>query len=142
MPLAANSSSGGSSLLPLLLVIVVIAAMYFLMIRPQQRRAREAQNMRSTLGPGDEIMTSSGIYGEIVDVDETDDTILLEVAPDVVIKFARAAIARTVSQAPRDEEYDDESDGDEADESEEAEETGQANQQATGAENVIEHRKD
>lgn len=116
--------------------------MYFLMIRPQQRRAREAQNMRSALGPGDEIMTSSGIYGEIVEVDETDDTILLEVAPDVVVKFARAAIARTVSQAPQDEEYDDESDGDEADDTEEADETAQTNQQPTGAENVIERRKD
>jgi preprotein translocase subunit YajC len=137
VPLAANSSGGGS-LLPLLFVIVIIAAMYFLMIRPQQRRAREMQNMRSTLGPGDEIMTSSGIYGEIVEIDETDDTILLEVAPDVVLRIARAAIARTVSQA----QHDEESDGDETGESEETDETGQANQQPTGAENVIERRKD
>ena len=71
--------------------------MYFLMIRPQQRRNREVQRMQSTLGPGDEIMTSSGIYGEVLDIDETEGTVTLEIAPEVSIKIARGAVSKVVT---------------------------------------------
>ena len=97
------ASSGGSSALPLLFVILIIGAMYFLMIRPQQRRNREMQSMQSSLGPGDEVMTSSGLYGEVVEIDEADGTVLLEVAPEVVLKFARGAIVKTVTSAQQEQ---------------------------------------
>jgi preprotein translocase subunit YajC len=142
VPLAA--SSGGSSALPLLFVVVIIAGMYFLMIRPQQRRAREQQSMQATLGPGDEVMTSSGIYGEIVEIDEADGSVLLEVAEDVVVKFARGAIVRTVTKAAHeDDEPEDEVDADEAEEGETEHPNPQAaDGRVTGAESVIERRKD
>ncbi|MBO0870708.1 MAG: preprotein translocase subunit YajC [Micromonosporaceae bacterium] len=97
MPIAASST--GSSALPLLFIILIFAAMYFLMIRPQQRRNREVQRMQSTLGPGDEVMTSSGIYGEVLDIDETEGTVTLEIAPEVSIKIARGAVAKVVTSA-------------------------------------------
>jgi preprotein translocase subunit YajC len=93
--------------LPLLFVVLILGAMYFLMIRPQQRRAREQQRMQSTLGPGDEVMTSSGMYGEVIEIDETEGTVLLEVAPEVTVKFARAAVVRTVTPAVREAEVED-----------------------------------
>jgi preprotein translocase subunit YajC len=103
VPIAASGTSGGS-FLPLLLIIVFIAGMYFLMIRPQQRRARDLQQMQSTVGPGAEVMTGSGIYGTVVEVDEEEGVIHLEIAPDVTIRVARAAVARVISGAEAVEE--------------------------------------
>ena len=105
MPIAA-SASGGGSFLPLLLIIVFIAGMYFLMIRPQQRRSRELQRMQSTIGPGAEVMTGSGIYGTVTEVDEDEGTVGLEIAPDVTIRIARAAVARVISGAEVAEDED------------------------------------
>ena len=87
----AASSSGGSSL-TLLFFILIPLAMYFLMIRPQQRRAREMRQMQSALAPGSEVMTGSGIYGTVTEVDPEDDTVVLEISSEVHVRFARAAI--------------------------------------------------
>lgn len=105
--LFAAPASGGGSFLPLLLIIVFIFGMYFLMIRPQQRRNRELQQMQSTLGPGAEVMTGSGIYGTVAEVDEEEGIVALEVAEGVTLRVARAAIARVISPA---EVYEDEVD--------------------------------
>lgn len=103
MPLAAGGS-GGSQYLPFLFLIVIFVAMYFLFIRPQQRRAREAQAMQSSLGPGDEVMTTSGIYGTVVEIDNEAGTMTLEVSPEVTITFARAAVGKVVAKLPREDE--------------------------------------
>jgi preprotein translocase subunit YajC len=105
VPIAAPASGGGS-FLPLLLIIVFIFGMYFLMIRPQQRRNRELQQMQARLGPGAEVMTGSGIYGTVTEVDEDEGTIGLEVSPGVTLRVARAAVARVISGADVAEEED------------------------------------
>ncbi|MBG0568328.1 preprotein translocase subunit YajC [Actinoplanes sp. NEAU-A11] len=71
--------------------------MYFVMIRPQQKRRREALQMQNTLGPGDEIVTIGGLHGTVVEAEA--DAVILEIAPDVQVRFARPAIARVVSKA-------------------------------------------
>ncbi|MEV6350556.1 preprotein translocase subunit YajC [Actinoplanes sp. NPDC051851] len=94
---AADSGSGNplSLFLPFVLIIGV---MYFLMIRPQQKRRREAMEMQNKLGPGDEIVTIGGLHGTVVTVD--DEVVALEIAPGVgPVRFARQAIARVVSRA-------------------------------------------
>ena len=95
----AASSSGGSSL-TLLFFILIPLAMYFLMIRPQQRKAREMRQMQSALVPGAEVMTGSGIYGTVTEIDPDDDTVVLEISSEVHVRFARAAIARVISAGP------------------------------------------
>jgi preprotein translocase subunit YajC len=100
VPLAAGSSSGNISIL---IFVLLIAGMYFLMIRPQQRRNRQVQQMQSRLGLGDEVMTGSGIYGTIVEFDEIAGTVTIEVAPEVDIKFAKGAIARVITPAPHEQ---------------------------------------
>ena len=92
----AASSSGGSSL-TLLFFILIPLAMYFLMIRPQQRRQRELASMQSALAPGAEVMTGSGMYGTVTEVDEEDGTVVLEISSEVHVRFARAAISRVLS---------------------------------------------
>ncbi len=131
MPLAATTSSGGSSLLPLLFILLLFGALWFFMIRPQQRRSREVQAMQSSLGIGDEVMTGSGIYGIVTEIDEEEGTIGLEISPGVAIRVARGAVARVVSSAPRDEDVDQV--GDEIDHPTDAEET---------ANKIIERKKD
>jgi preprotein translocase subunit YajC len=74
--------------------------MYFLMIRPQQRKARAVAAMQATLGPGAEVMTGSGMYGTVTEVDEEDGTVVLEISSEVHVRFARAAIGRVISGAP------------------------------------------
>jgi preprotein translocase subunit YajC len=98
------ASSSGGSFFPLLLFILVPLGMYFLMIRPQQRRQRELAQMQSALAPGAEVMTGSGMYGTVTEVDEEDGTVVLEVSSEVHVRFARAAIARVLTPAAADED--------------------------------------
>jgi preprotein translocase subunit YajC len=111
--IAANSSGGGNILVTLLPLILLFGVMYFLMIRPQQRRRREAQQLQSTLSPGDEVVTIGGLYGTIVEAD--DETVTLEISPGVHARYARPAIARTISRAGDDEEEEVDGEEDEPD---------------------------
>jgi preprotein translocase subunit YajC len=95
--LAADSSSsggGGNPLAGLLLPVLLIALVYFGFIRPQRARARRATQTAEDIEPGRQVMTSAGIYGTVAAVEE--DAVLLEIAPGVTTRWARAAIARVV----------------------------------------------
>jgi preprotein translocase subunit YajC len=81
--------------MPLLLIVLLFGVMYFMMIRPQQKRRREAQAMQSSLGPGDDIVTIGGLHATVVAVE--DDVVTVEIAPGVNVRFARPAIARVVT---------------------------------------------
>ncbi|MEV0714610.1 preprotein translocase subunit YajC [Asanoa sp. NPDC050611] len=90
----AASASGGGSFLPLLMIVLLFGVMYFMMIRPQQKRRREAQQMQSTLGPGAEVVTIGGLHGTVVETDA--ETVTLEAAPGVHLRYARPAVARVL----------------------------------------------
>jgi preprotein translocase subunit YajC len=98
--LAADQGTGGNSF-GLIMIVLLIGAMYFLMIRPQSKRRREAMQMQSGLGPGDEVMTGSGLYGTVTELDN--DTVTLEISPGVTVKFARAAIGRVLAREESEE---------------------------------------
>ncbi|WP_432843769.1 preprotein translocase subunit YajC [Dactylosporangium sp. CA-092794] len=101
MYLAAEGTSG-SGAFQILILVVFAAAIYFLMIRPQQRRRREVQNMQSSMGIGDEVVTVGGLYGIVTAFD--DETVQLEIAPGVTAKYARAAIGKVTRKAEDDED--------------------------------------
>jgi preprotein translocase subunit YajC len=84
--------------MPLLLIVLLFGVMYFMMIRPQQKRRREAQAMQSALGPGDDIVTIGGLHATVVAVE--DDVVTLELSPGVTARYARPAIARVLKQEP------------------------------------------
>lgn len=90
-----NSSNNGSGLVTLLLPLMLLVGMYFVLIRPQRRRMKEQASLQSSLGVGDEVITSSGIYGFITG--EEDDRFWLEIDDDVQIRIAKAAIQRKVN---------------------------------------------
>jgi preprotein translocase subunit YajC len=104
------AQDGGSSsgLLNFLPIILIIGAMYFLLIRPQSKRRRDAMNMQSRLGPGDEIQTVGGLFGTVVAVD--DDAVTIEAAEGVHLRFARSAIGRVISEQPKDPADEDDDD--------------------------------
>lgn len=70
-------------------------AFYLLLWRPQQRRMAAVRELQARLCEGDEVMTTSGIYGRIVQLG--DDEIRLEIAPDTVVRVARGAIGVRVA---------------------------------------------
>jgi preprotein translocase subunit YajC len=74
----------------------MVVAFYMLLWRPQQRRMATVRQLQGLIREGDEVMTTSGIYGRIVKVDGDDD-LRLEIAPDVVIKVARGAIGQRLT---------------------------------------------
>lgn len=89
--LAAESSSGGGAAIAQLGILLLIPlAMYFLMIRPQRRRMRDQASMQSALEVGDEVITTSGMYGFITGFDE--DRIWVEIDDDVQVRVNKGAI--------------------------------------------------
>ena len=112
--LAQDDSSSGGGAIQLLILLLIPLAMYFLLIRPQRKRMKDQAAMQSALGVGDEVITSSGIYGFITG--EETDRFWLEIDDDVQIRVAKAAIQGKVNTADDDGDADDD-DVDDSDES-------------------------
>jgi preprotein translocase subunit YajC len=74
----------------------VIAIFYFMMIRPQQKRAKEHQKLLSSIGKGDNVVTSSGIHGTVHEVGEG--TVTVTVAAGTHVTFDKSAIASVVKK--------------------------------------------
>lgn len=85
----AEAPSGTDMLMQFLPLILMFVIFWFLLIRPQQKRAKAHKQMLSELKRGDYVMTSSGIMGRIMEID--DEQVLLE-SGDSKIRIARAAI--------------------------------------------------
>ncbi len=88
----AGQAGGLAGFLP---IIILFAIFYFLLIRPQQKKAKEHKNMLSNLKKGQRIVTSGGIYGTILSIDDT--TISLEIAEKVKIKISRGNVAALIT---------------------------------------------
>ena len=88
----AGQAGGIAGFLP---IIILFAIFYFLLIRPQQKKAKEHREMIANLKKGTRIVTSGGIYGTIVSIDDT--TIGLEIAEKVKIKISRGNVAAQIT---------------------------------------------
>ena len=76
----------------ILMIVLMFAMLYFFMIRPENKRKKEAQNLRDSLKVGDVITTIGGIVGTICKVDES--TIVIETSADRVrIEFTKWAVS-------------------------------------------------
>jgi preprotein translocase subunit YajC len=92
----AKQPSPWTSMIPLVLIMVVF---YFLLIRPQQKKLKEHQMMVRAVGKGDEVVTSGGIFGEIMKVEEESGVLHLKIADNVQIRVRRDMISE-VSNKP------------------------------------------
>ena len=89
----AADENGGSAISLLFLPLMFVGA-YFLLIRPQRRRLKQQANLQGALQEGDEVITTSGMYGFITGFDG--DIVWLEVDDNIQIRVARAAVQRKV----------------------------------------------
>jgi preprotein translocase subunit YajC len=83
---------GGSDLMTFLPMIAIFVVFYFLLIRPQQKKAKEAKAMLEALQKGDEVVTAGGLLGRIAKL--TDQYATIEIAPDTEIIVQRQAVAQ------------------------------------------------
>lgn len=79
-----------SQFTPLLMVGVFFVIFYFLLFRPQQKRAKEHQNLVSKLAAGDEVVTTGGLLGRVSEVGDT--FVTLEIADGVRVKVQKVQI--------------------------------------------------
>ena len=83
-----------TSMLPFLLMFVVI---YFFMIRPQMKKAKNEKKFQSEIAKGNKVITTSGIHGKILDIVDSDNTVIIETGAGK-IKFERSAISMELSK--------------------------------------------
>ena len=89
---AAEAAPTGGLLSPLIMLVAMFAIMYFMMIRPENKRMKEAEEMRASIRKGDSITTIGGIIGTVVDVKENN--IVIETSADQVrIELAKWAVS-------------------------------------------------
>jgi preprotein translocase subunit YajC len=79
---------------PLLLLILLFAIAWVVLILPKQRELKRHNALVASLEVGDEVMTGSGFYGTLLEID--DDTVLVQLAPGIEVKLARRAVAAKV----------------------------------------------
>jgi preprotein translocase subunit YajC len=98
LALAASPDQQVSPLVQLIPFALVLAIFYFVILMPMKRRQKKVQEFLAALKEGDKVVTSGGIYGSIVKV--KDESVQLQIAPNVRVDISRAAIIGYQGQAP------------------------------------------
>ena len=94
---ATTTAASGGMGSTILMIVLMIAIFYFLMIRPENKRKKQAEEMRNSLKKGDWLTTIGGVYGRVVAI--TDRTVVIETSEDRVrIQFTRWAISTKGTQ--------------------------------------------
>ena len=86
---------GITSLVPLILIFGI---MYFFLIRPQQQKLKDHQNMVNALRRGDQVVTQGGIVGKVVKVKDESSEVEVEIASGVNVRVVRGTIAQVLNK--------------------------------------------
>lgn len=90
-----TAAAGGSPMTGFLIqLVLVFAIFYFLLIRPQQKKMKEQENMLNSIKPKDEIITGGGMYAKVVKAEE--DILTVEIAEGVKVKITRSSVRDVV----------------------------------------------
>jgi preprotein translocase subunit YajC len=81
----------GSPYSMMIMMGLLFVVFYFFMIRPQQKKAKDARKFREALQKGSKVVTIGGLHGKVVEV--TDKTVLIEAGEGVKLRFEKSAIA-------------------------------------------------
>ena len=95
---AAGGTGAAGGLVGIVPFVLIFAIMYFLMIRPQQKKAKEHRAMVEAVRRGDQVVTSGGLIGKVVKVDETRNEIEVELAPNVKVRVVKSTLSQVVSK--------------------------------------------
>lgn len=95
---APNAMAGGGMTSTIIMLVAMVAVFYFMLIRPENKRKKEAEELRSSLKVGDKITTIGGIVGTVVSVKE--DKFVIETSADQVrIEFVKWALSTNETNA-------------------------------------------
>lgn len=96
---AAVTASGGGSSVASLLIFALPVLLIIFMVFSQRRRQRDAQSLQAALAVGDEVCTTSGLFGTVKSLEDA--IVTLEISPGVIVRFDRRAIGtKTVPSGP------------------------------------------
>ena len=88
--LSSTSGSGAPQWQQFIMFPLIFIVFYFFMIRPQQKKAKEAAKFKESINKGDKIVTMSGIHGKIVEI--KDQTFIIEISSNVKIEIEKSGI--------------------------------------------------
>ena len=94
---APTSPGAGFALPQILFFAFLFAAMYFLLIAPQRKKQKEQQRMIAALAPGDEVLTTGGIYGEITSV--RPDRLIVRIGDNTKVEVEKGFIHTVVRKS-------------------------------------------
>lgn len=83
------AQAGGSGWSMIIMLVMLFAIMYFFMIKPQRKRQKEIENFRNNLQVGDKIITASGVYGTVKDLNLGETYMTIEISKGVLVKIDR-----------------------------------------------------
>lgn len=92
------TDGGSSALVQLLPFVLVLAIFYFIILLPMKRKQKKVQEFLDALKVGDKIITTSGLYGQIMKLN--DQTVQLQIADKVRVEVARHAVGGYQGQEP------------------------------------------
>ena len=95
-----QGGAGGGMASTLIMFALIFLIFYFMIMRPQQKRTKERQAMLDSVKKGDKVVTSGGLHGKVVNIDEK--TVLLDVGDNVKLKFERTAVNLVTREAAGD----------------------------------------
>ena len=86
-----GEGEAGSSFTALIPFVLIFVMFYFLILRPQQKQSKQRQEMLKNIKRGDNVLTSGGIYGRVLNING--DVIILEIAKGTSVRVARSGIS-------------------------------------------------
>ena len=92
-----QGSGGGGMLSTVVMFALIILIFYFMILRPQQKRQKEREQLLSSMKKGDKIITSGGVHGTIVGLE--DKTALVQIADNVKVKYEKSSISSITRSA-------------------------------------------
>ena len=86
-----TGGAGGSQVAAFIPFVLIFVIFYFLILRPQQKQSKQRQEMLKGIKRGDDVITSGGLYGKVLNI--VDDVITLEIAKGVSVRVSRAGVS-------------------------------------------------
>ena len=98
LAMAAPADQAASPWIQLIPFALVLAIFYFVILLPMKRRQKKVQEFLDTIKVGDRVVTTGGIFGSVTKI--TDQTVQLQIAPNVRVDISRSAIVGFQGQPP------------------------------------------